>query len=465
MKFSISSLLLVFVLAAVDSTKANVLLPSIFSDHMVLQQNTTVTIWGWAKTLEEVKITVSWDPAKEHKKVTDATSYWSFEIETPNAGGPYQITIQGYNTIIINDVLIGEVWLGSGQSNMEWTPAMKIEGGESEKAKANYPQIRFFTVLPWADSNPQKHVAGKWVVCTPESMYHFSALMYFFGKEIHSKVNVPVGLICSAWGGSPAETWIPEFIFERDDILKKSASVLKPVSWSPVEPARLYNTMIHPLIPYKIKGALWYQGEANTSNAVHYQRTLTALITSWRASWGYNFPFYMVQIAPWSGYGKDNVMGAIVRDQQRKVLESVANTGMVVVSDIGDLEDIHPRNKIDVGKRLAAWALHHDYGFAIPFSGPLYQSHEIKKDKIVIHFRHSEAGLIAKGGALNEFEIFDGKQWLPAPTKISGSTVELNTKSVNAVKGIRFAYKNDSNPNLFNRANLPASCFEVSIDK
>lgn len=465
MKCSLRIILFVILIADVSAAKANVILPSLFSDHMVLQQNTTVTIWGWAKALEEVKITVSWNTAKEYKKVTDVTSHWSFNIETPKAGGPYQITIQGYNTIVIDDVLIGEVWLGSGQSNMEWTPAMKIDGGEDEKLKANYPQLRFFTVLPWADPTPQKYVAGKWVVCTPESMYYFSALMYFFGREIHSKVNAPVGLICSAWGGSPAEAWMPESIFESDNILKASANSLTPVRWSPIEPARLYNTMVHPLIPYKIKGALWYQGEANTSNANHYQRTLTALINSWRASWGYDFPFYIVQIAPWSGYGKDNVSGAVVRDQQRKVTESVPNTGLVVVSDIGDLEDIHPRNKIDVGKRLAAWALHHDYGFTIPFSGPLYQSYEIKNGKVIIHFRHSEGGLLAKGGVLSEFELYDGKQWLSASAKINGATVVLNTKPLQTVKGFRFAYKNDSNPNLFNKANLPASCFEVLIDK
>lgn len=445
--------------------KANVIVPAIFSDHMVLQQNTSITIWGWAKALEEVKITVSWDAAKEYKTVTDVSSSWSFTIETPKAGGPYQITIQGYNTIVIDDVLIGEVWLGSGQSNMEWTPAMKIDGGEEEKAKANYPEIRFFTVLPWAESTPQKHVAGKWVVCTPESMYHFSALMYFFGRELHSKLTVPVGLICSAWGGSPAEAWMPEFVFERDNTLKQSANTLTPVRWSPVEPARLYNTMIYPLIPYTIKGALWYQGEANTGNAVHYQRTLTALITSWRASWGYEFPFYMVQIAPWSGYGPDNVSGAVVRDQQRKTMESVSNTGLVVVSDIGNLEDIHPRNKVDVGKRLAAWALHHDYGFNIAYSGPLYQYHEIKKDKVILYFKHSEGGLVARGGELKEFEIYDGNKWLPVPAKIKGTTVELAIKSAGMLKGIRFGYKNNSNPNLFNKAQLPASCFEVLIDK
>ncbi|MBX2966843.1 MAG: sialate O-acetylesterase [Cyclobacteriaceae bacterium] len=465
MPFNLKFLLPVVLLFTIITTKANVILPSIFSDHMVLQQHTTVSIWGWAKTLEEVKITVSWNPGKVYSEVTDVTTYWSFDIETPVAGGPYQITIQGYNTIVINDVLIGEVWLGSGQSNMEWTPAMTIDHGEAEKAKANYPQLRFFTVLPWADSAPQKHLNGRWVVCTPESMYYFSALMYFFGREIHEKMNVPVGLICSAWGGSPAEVWIPQPVIEGDRLLKQSANTLTPVSWSPIEPARLYNTMIHPLIPFKIKGALWYQGESNAGNAAYYERTLSALIHSWRAAWGYNFSFYIAQIAPWSGYGKDNVSGAVVRDQQRKVVEAVANTGLVVVSDIGDLEDIHPRNKIDVGKRMAAWALHNDYGVNIPYSGPLYQKYEIKKDKLILHFKHSEGGLIAKDGELKEFEIYDGRQWLAASAKIKGTTVEVETKSVNTLKGIRFGYKNDSDPNFFNKAGLPASCFEVLIDQ
>ncbi|MBX2963355.1 MAG: sialate O-acetylesterase [Cyclobacteriaceae bacterium] len=465
MQIKIKSLLSITLLSFVTLVKANVILPSIFSDHMVLQQKTTVSIWGWAKALEEVKITVSWDPHKEYKKVTDITSAWSFDIETPAAGGPYQITVQGYNTIVINDVLIGEVWLGSGQSNMEWTPAMTIDHGEEEKLKANYPQIRFFTVLPWANPTPQKHLTGQWVVCTPESMYYFSALMYFFGRDIHEKLNVPVGLISSSWGGSPAEVWIPEDSIENNDLLKQSATTLTPVRWSPIEPAQLYNTMIYPLIPYKVKGVLWYQGESNTRNADNYKLTLSTLIHSWRSAWGYDFPFYIVQIAPWSGYGNDNVSGAVVRDQQRQIPEAVSNTGLVVVSDIGNLEDIHPRNKIDVGKRLAAWALHNDYGFNIAFSGPLYQSYEIKKDKVIIYFKHSDGGLVTKDGELTEFEIYNGNQWLPAPAKIKGATVEITIKSVGTLKGIRFGYKNDSNPNLFNKALLPASCFEVLIDR
>ena len=458
-------IIILFFILVHTGTNANIILPAIFSDHMVLQQKSTVTIWGWAKSKEPIKLTVSWEPTKEYKIETGAQSTWSFNVTTLVAGGPYQITIQGYNTVQINDVLIGEVWLGSGQSNMEWTTAAKITNGEEEKAKANYPQIRFFTVLPSAATSPQQHLNGQWVVCTPESMNHFSAVLYFFGREIHEKIKVPVGLICSAWGGTPIETWMSEHSIVDDKLLNANAKLLKPSIYGPVEPGRIYNCMIHPLIPFKIKGALWYQGEANVDNGNLYARSLTTLINSWRAAWGYDFPFYFVQIAPWAGYGKEGASGAIVRDQQRKVLESTKGTGMVVVSDIGDLVDIHPKNKIDVGKRLAAWALHNDYGFIdIKFSGPFYQSYEIKKDKAIIHFNYAEGGLIAKDGDLKEFEILDREKWISASARINGSVVEIDVKSVKTLKGIRFGYRNDSNPNLFNKANLPASCFEIVID-
>jgi sialate O-acetylesterase len=212
---------------------------------------------------------------------------------------------------------------------------------------------------------------------------------------------------------------------------------------------------------------LWYQGETNTNNPHHYARALKALISSWRSLWGYDFPFYYAQIAPWAGYGTDNVNGAIVRDQQRKLLGSSERTGMVVVSDIGDLTDIHPKNKIDVGKRLAAWALYHDYGFnGISYSGPLYKSHELKKDKVIIHFNHAEGGLVAKDGNLKEFEILDDSgQWIPVAARINGLTVELDTKLIQSPKGVRFGYHNNSNPNLFNKAGLPASCFEELLEQ
>lgn len=447
---------------SIGSAHANVILPEIFGDHMVLQQKSRVTVWGWAKAGEKVKIIPGWDSGRDYSITVDTRSTWSIEIETPAAGGPYDITVKGYNTIRITDVLIGEVWLGSGQSNMEWTTASKIDHGEEERGKANYPSIRFFTVQQWASPTPQQHLKGKWEVCTPETMNHFSALMYFFGREIHQKMNVPVGLICSAWGGTPVEIWMSEDVVTGNKLIRESAALLKPVPWGPIEPGRTFNTMIFPLAPFRIAGALWYQGEANVINGNQYARSLAALITSWRALWGYDFPFYFAQIAPWAGYGSDNVSGAVVRDQQRQVLDLLPKTGMVVLSDIGDLQDIHPKNKRDVGKRLAAWALNKDYGYRdISFSGPLLKSWEIRKGKAIVHFEYADGGLVVREGELREFEVLDGSgKWSSVAAKVNGSVVEIDLKPIKEIKGIRFGYRNDSNPNLFNKAGLPASCFE-----
>ncbi len=461
-KFFFALALLVFAFGV----RAEVILPSIFSNNMVLQQNAEVTIWGWGKPGEKIRITCSWDATKEHSLTVNSQSAWSMAIRTPAAGGPYKVTVQGYNKIEIDDVLIGEVWLGSGQSNMEWTPAMKIDHAEEERAKANFPEIRFFHVSAIASTSPQHHVVGKWVKCTPETMNNFSALLYFFGKEIHEKVKVPVGLINASWGGTPVEIWMPEYSVTGDRLIRENAALLKPVPWGPHEPGRAFNAMIYPLIPFRVKGVLWYQGEANTGNPNHYARTLSTLISTWRSLWGYDFPFYYAQIAPWAGYGADNVSGAIVRDQQRKVLDLVDHTGMVVLSDIGDLQDIHPRNKRDAGKRLSAWALYHDYNLKdIPFSGPLYKGYEIKKDKLIVFFNHAE-DLVVKNGSLREFEIMDANgKWIQYLPKVSGSTLEIDMKTAGKVQGVRFGYRNDSNPNLFNEAGLPASCFEVMLNR
>jgi len=445
------------------SINANISLPSIFGDHMVLQQNTDVTIWGWGKPNEEIKITTSWDPGKEYSVSVKNQSAWSIDIQTPPPGGPYKIILKGNNTIEIKDILIGEVWLGSGQSNMEWAASMNINNAEEEKNNANFPEIRFYTSLTSTADTPQQLQTGKWVVCTPENMWNFSALMYFFGRELHQKLKVPVGLVHSSWGGTPIEVWIPEPIIRNDRWLNKNANKLEPVQWGPHEPGKAYNAMIHPLIPFKIKGVLWYQGEANVNHPFQYAHALKTLIHSWRALWGYDFSFYYAQIAPWNGYGKNNVRGAIIRDQQRKVLDLTANTGMIVTSDIGDLEDIHPGNKQDAGKRLAAWALHHDYSMKeITFSGPLYKSYEIEKNRIIIHFNYSEEGLVARDGKLKEFEILNDKgKWISLEANIRGNIVELNTKSIKPPRAIRYGYRNNSNPNLFNEAGLPASCFEI----
>jgi sialate O-acetylesterase len=440
---------------------ANITLPAIFSDHMVLQTESTVTVWGWAKPNEVVRITCSWNPEKEYKVKVDSHSSWKIDIETPSAGGPYQLLLQGYNTIEINDILIGEVWLGSGQSNMEMS-CRSVNNAKEEIAGAHFPEIRFFTVSTSTASSPQQLLEGEWVVCTPESMKNFSAIMYFFGRELHNQLKVPVGLINSSWGGTPVEIWISGYAVTGDRLLNQQARLLKPVQWGPIEPGVAYNSMIHPLIPFRIRGALWYQGEANVDYPGQYARALRTLIETWRASWGYDFPFYFAQIAPWSGYGSDNVNGAILRDRQRKVLDLIQYTGMAVLSDIGDLNNIHPTNKQDAAKRLAAWALHHDYGFEkLPFSGPLFRSYETEKGKVILHFDDVEGGLIAKDGPLREFEVLDHDgTWVETKAYIVGDHIEVESLESMPL-GVRFAYSNDSNPNLFNKAGLPASCFEI----
>lgn len=441
---------------------ANVILPAIFSDHMVLQQNSEVTIWGWAKPNEKIVIAPGWEPKQEYSIIVNNQSAWNLKIKTPRSGGPYQLTIKGYNTIVIDDVLIGEVWLGSGQSNMEWTASSGITNAEQEIAKADFPQIRFFSTGTMAASEPQQLLTGKWEVCTPQTMKYFSAVLYFFGREIHEKTKFPVGLINSSWGGTPVEIWMSASSIANDRILKENATLLKPAPWGPHEPGRAYNSMIFPLAPYYIKGALWYQGEGNTVNGQHYARALSTLIQDWRSLWGIDFSFYIAQIAPFAGYGTDNVSGAVIRDQQRKVLKMVPHTGMAVLSDIGDLKDIHPKNKVDVGRRLALWALNKEYSMKdILFSGPDYSSYKIEGDKINIFFDYAQ-GLMAKDGPLAELEILNNKNvWTPAVGIIKDTSVQLDIKGVSGVKGFRFGYKNDSNFNLFNGAGLPASCVEV----
>lgn len=450
-----------FIIPVSMAIHAHVTVPAIFSDHMVLQQETKVTFWGWAKPGETVYITASWDPDRTYSHRVENHSAWSIDVETPGAGGPYKVEIKGYNTIEISDVLIGEVWLGSGQSNMEWSASMGINNQQEEITSADYPGIRFFQVHTSTASHPQQLVDGHWVVCSPESMPGFSAVLYFFGRELHSEMKVPVGLISAAWGGTPVEIWMPEEATRGDRLLEMNASLLEPIPWGPVEPGVAYNSMIHPLIPYRISGALWYQGEANVGFPHRYARALGTLIGSWRAAWGYEFPFYYAQIAPWSGYGSDNVRSAILRDQQRLVMERVPGTGMVVTSDIGDLKDIHPRNKQDVGKRLAAWALHRDYGFSgKAYSGPLPASVEFGPDGITLRFDHAESGLVAGEEGLREFEILGPEGvWMEANARVEGNTVKVEAPVVDPA-GIRYGFLNDSQPSLFNGDGLPASCFE-----
>lgn len=446
----------IFLLFFLQAGKANVTLPEIFSDNMVLQQKSDVILWGWAKTGENIIIKADWMD-QEVKVVSSVQGTWKVTLGTPAAGGPYNIHIKGHNELILKNVLIGEVWLVSGQSNMEMSAEWGIKDGEDEIKDASYPEIRLYTVSTSTSLYPQEHLAGKWVACTPEEMKPFSAIGYFFARKLYKELGVPVGIINSSWGGTPAESWMPEEATQKNEFLRDAAAKQKVVPWGPVEPARIYNAMINPLIPFHIAGVLWYQGEANTINAYAYKEMLSALISSWRNKWGYDFPFYFAQIAPYK-YGNP-LEGVLVRDAQRRALD-VPNTGMAVLSDLCDTTDIHPKNKQDAALRLANLALTRYYKkSAGDDSGPLYKGIVIDKNKAIISFDHNE-GLHATGDKLTYFEIAgEDKIFYPAEAKIKDGQVIVQSKKVKTPVAVRFAWTNTAIPNLFNGANLPASCF------
>ncbi|ULC60898.1 sialate O-acetylesterase [Flaviramulus sp. BrNp1-15] len=443
-------------LLLVNSSFANVVLPSVFADHMVLQQNDDVKIWGWANPNEDITIQPSWSN-EVYKTKTNNQANWELTIKTPSYGGPYTITIKGYNEIILKDILIGEVWLCSGQSNMEMSASWGIKN-MNEIEKANNPNIRFFNVPKVSAKSPQINVNANWLVSTPETMKNSSAVAYFFAKRLQEKYeNIPVGLIVSAWGGTPAEIWMPEHIITKDSILNVAANKLKPVEWGPTEPARAFNAMINPLLGYNVTGALWYQGEANVG-AKHYEKTLSALISSWRLLWNHNFPFYYVQIAPFE-YGEDHFGAAEIRNAQRKVLDISENTGMVVIDDVSTTDDIHPKDKKTVGIRLANLALKNHYkNFEGTISGPLFKNVSFEKRKAIVFFDNSE-GLYMKDN-YSLFEISgDDKIFYNAKIKLKDDYIILSSKEVKQPKYVRFAWKNTAQSNVFNEANLPASTF------
>lgn len=457
MKNLFSSLLIVFFLTGIlPIATANISMPAIFGSNMVLQQKSEVKFRGWAKTGEPVKLKADW-LENELETKADNQGTWSLIVKTPKAGGPFTIRIKGFNEIVFENVLIGEVWLCSGQSNMEWTPNAGIIDKEAAIAEANHPDVRFFTVNYSTAKYPQNNCSGEWKVCSPETMANFSAIGYFFGKRLQEVLGVPVGLINSSWGGTPAEAWIPEQVINGDDFLKKAAAEQKPVPWGPVEPGRIYNAMIAPLVPFEIAGTIWYQGEGNTINSHAYKELLGALIGSWRSNWNKDFPFYFAQIAPYR-YG-DNFLGVEVRDEQRQALE-INNTGMVILSDIGDTLDIHPRNKKGAGLRFANMALNrHYHAIDVEDSGPLFEKLQIKQNKVIVTFSHAD-GLYYKGDRISGFELAgqDGV-FFPAEAKIEGKTVVLQSKNVDDPKSVRFAWWNTATPHLYNSAGLPASGF------
>ena len=490
------SLLVVILFASI--TLADVRLPAVISDNMVLQQQGKAAVWGWADAGETVKVKASWK-SKKQTATADKDGKWCVNLPTPKAGGPYKITVSDKDSrIVIANILIGEVWVCSGQSNMAFV-VRNVNNADKEIAAAKYPNIRMFTVTREVAETPQDDCKGNWQVCSPETAGGFSAVGYFFGRHLHKNLDVPIGLLHASWGGTPAEAWTRREILQADEnfvpivnrydeLVANHPKVTEAFNqrlekWQEAAdkakaegkrapgkprpprgpgnshtPAGLYNAMIAPLIPYKIKGAIWYQGESNAGRAYQYRTLFPAMIKNWRTDWKQgDFPFYFVQIAPFRGQTPE------IRNAQLIAMKNTPNTGMAVTMDIGNPNDIHPRNKQDVGKRLGLWALAKTYGQdGIVYSGPIYKGMKIEGDKIRIFFDHCGGGLIARDGALTYFTIAEeGKDFVAAEAVVDGNTVVVSSTETKKPVAVRFGWANSAEPNLFNKEGLPASPFRT----
>ncbi len=439
--------------------KAEIRLPAIIGSNMVLQQKTAVKFWGWASPGEKVFITVGWKAEKD-STVCTRDGNWMVTVNTPASGSTYTILLQGENKILLENVLIGEVWLCSGQSNMEWSAMNNNQQAIAEAPAATNSQIRFFHIPKSTANYPQDDTKAGWKVCNPEDMKKFSAIGYFFGKKLNKELAVPVGLINASWGGTPAEVWTPVEVFAEDAGLSEASKKAGVTPWWPYIPGKTFNAMIHPITNFSIAGAIWYQGESNTSTAYLYSKLLTAMINSWRRYWVNDFPFYYVQIAPFA-YGTEYV-GPLLREAQSKL--EVSKTGMVVISDLVDnINDIHPQNKVDVANRLADLALADTYQKKSgPYLYPGYKSMTIEGNKIKIELGNIGSGIMSKNGDPKEFEIAGAdKVFYPATAKIVGNGIIVQAKEVSQPVAVRFGFKNKSMPNLFSKEGLPVNLFRT----
>ena len=493
-------LLLLIVLGTNLTSIAQIKLPSLVGNNMVLQQNSKINLWGWAAPNEKINIQLEWlTSTLEITAKPDGT--WKTAVETPKGSEkPYTIVLEASNKIILKNVLIGEVWICSGQSNMYFPVGKEdktwktgVVNYEEEIKNANFSNIRLFTVLTKASPKPLDDVTGSWAECSPETIKNFSAVAYFYGRDLYQKLNIPIGLISSSWGGTKAEAWTsqnvleenPDFlsILENDakneklyqEKLEKYYSDLKTeriannndLTKSEVKKPKkednktsyvLYNAMLYPLTNYTIKGAIWYQGESNAESAFLYRSLFPAMVKNWRSVWNQgDFPFYYVQIAPHKG------QNASIREAQLMSLKTIPNSGMVVTTDVGDANNIHPIDKQTVGQRLALIARAKTYNEnKLVYSGPIYNQMKIKKDRIQLFFDYAESGLVKTGEALKEFEIAgEDKLFYPAEAKIEGKTVVVSSPKVKKPIAVRFAWKAIPEPNLFNKENLPASPFRT----
>lgn len=467
---TIITLLLLVLIQSYDAV-AKIKLPAIVSSHMVLQRNTTVVLWGWADANDRVSLKLSWSKRKLITKA-DSEGNWRVEVETSDSKSPQTITIKdSSNEVFLEDILFGEVWLCSGQSNM-FQPVKGYSGNQPTtnamlaRAKAKNANVRFFSVDKKNAKDPLKDLLSytPWEKANEGNVSDFSAVGWFFGQQLQEILDVPVGIIHSSYGGTPIQAWMskqaisPYMEVNLDDLdLNKKAKG---------HPTILYNAMIHPLIPFTIRGALWYQGEANRHNPELYKKYLPAMVADWRARWGIgDFPFYFVQIAPYdyASRSKKAINTAYMREAMVQCVDLIPNKGIAITTDIGDEMRIHPPYKKEVADRLLFLALQETYGMKnVDGQSPVYESMEVKQDTAVLTFKYAETGLMAFDELL-DFEVAgDDKVFYPATAKIMNQNqVEVVSEQVNKPVAVRYAWSNWVKGTLFDKNLLPASSFRT----
>jgi len=437
-------------LALAPAARADVRLPGVFGDHMVLQRDRPVRVWGWAEEGEKVAVAIDTQRAET---VAGKDGRWSVTLGAMKAGGPHKLTVRGTNTIELADVLIGEVWFCSGQSNMAYG-VVKSLNHDKEIAAADHPNLRLFTAPNAESKEPRDDLKAPWLVCSPKTVSYFSAAAYYFGRELQAKLKVPVGLIVSAVNGTRIEPWTNA---------AGVSSVRELDGKDEAKDGALYNAMVHPLTKLPIRGVIWYQGEGNVGDGLWYYHRMRALIQGWRKAWGQgDFPFYYVQLTPLNWGGKPKEQHAELWEAQAEALR-IPNTGMAVTNDIGNIGDAHPKNKQEVGRRLASWALSHTYGEkGIAYSGPVYRSKSIEGERIRLRFDHGHGLASRDKKPLSWFTVagVDGK-FLPAKAEIDGDTVVVSSGEVKQPVAVRFAWHQNAEPNLMNAAGLPTSAFRT----
>lgn len=443
---------------------ARVKLPAVLGDNMVLQQQSDVNLWGEAKEGSQVRIHTSWN--KKTYKVKALKGQWRIQVPTPPAGGPYEITFDDGDKLRLSNILIGEVWICSGQSNMEMRMKgfknQSIHNAEAIIAASPNPRLRLFTVGRATALSPQTDVKGQWSQADTASVRSFSAVAYQFGKLLQQELGVPVGLVVTAVGGTPVQAWMSPGSLAAFPEVKIPAS-LEQAKNPLVQPTALFNAMVAPLLPFKAKGFLWYQGEANRSNPALYARLMPAMVQDWRRQWqGHDMPFYYVQIAPMQAASKTN--GRELREVQWRMQQAIPNAGMACLLDAGQRDGIHPPDKTKPAQRLAYWALAKTYGRQdIACASPLLQRLTVQGSKALVSFDHVGKGLTAPGGNLQLFEVAGAdKVFYPAQARITGpATVEVSSERVPAPVAVRYAYQEWAAGELFNSAGLPASSFRT----